>query len=419
MRDIYTDSPEDCVFYMSYIECWWEQFDNNDVGDNTDSFRHATDAADMNEALEKALYFNAGGHKNRKENIPYQQIIVRRVNDLGVSELATLRYRISVYPVATMAKQETVKTFTYSDDSTIDITLAAMPYYEPDAVKSKISAINKFSLRKDLRQRWRDNKTESNARAWDDIIRTQRASFDLPPQQLRKLCEAIPGFLGPSGVINETYTDFGFDDRIPEYGTTETKNVAFYNKRYSFSDHDAVGRKNAHRGFNDPNLFVARTDDAKVVDGFTYMIPYEMILRTPRENWNPDNIPDLGKAVTHAPDFPSGDSATSPMPGMHYNKYNFTLPADLFVDPNSEDFDVADTRFSAWIDSTGTPKQYYAAGIKIFDYDGHRRRFAVFANYHDYSKASGDLDLLKKELKVLLKGIKNGTLNDGDIDQAF
>ncbi len=419
MRDVYQNNPEDCVFYMSYIECWWEQFDNNDVGDNTDSFRHATDAANMKEALEKALYFNAGGHKNRKENIPYQPIIVRRVNDQGVSELATFRYRISVYPVATLSSVETTKTFTYSDGSTIDITLAPMAFDEAKSISGTIASDNKFLLRRDLRQRWRDNRTESNARTWESIIRTQRAAFNLQSGQLRKLCETIPGLLGPDGIIEESYADYGFDDVLTDFGTLDIRNAAFYNKRYSFANSDAVGRTSAHRGFNDPNLFVAKTDDAKVVDGFTYMIPYEMVLRTTRENWNPDNIPDLGKAVTHAADFPDGETSATAMPGMHYNNYNFMLPADLFADPNSDDFDVADTRFAAWINSTGAAKQYYASGIKIFDYDGMRRRFAVFANYHDFSKASGDLDILKKEMKLLLKGINAGTITDTDIDQAF
>ena len=418
MRDIYTATPGDIVYFLSYIECWWEEFKNNDVGDHTDSFRHAIDATNMRQELEKALYFNAGGHKNRKENIPYEPIMVRRVLADGSNQLATFRYRINVFPVANRGTTTVSKTFNYSDASNITLSLPPLPYVESNAMDRIKNTLNSFLLRKDLRQRWRNNKTETTVRSWLNIIQSRLASFDLPPATLQSICESVPGMMGPGVNLTESYTDYGLTDTLTDFGTSTIRNAAYYNKAYSFLNHDAAGRSNAHRGFNDPNLFVAKTTNPRVIDGFSYMIPYELVSYSPRNIWNPDAVPDVGYAASHAVTFPSGIDAANAMPGMHIDNYNFMLPSDLIATLSTQ-IDPADTRYSAWINSTGVAKKYYASGVNIFDYDGPRRRFAIQPNYHDYSKAASDISLIKKELKLLLKGIVAGTVVASDIDKAF
>ena len=91
MKNVYTNDKANCVFFLSYLEAWWETYANDDVGNNTDSFRHSTDASSMREILEKAIYFNAGGHKNRLENIPFTPIMVRRISNTGVPVICVWR----------------------------------------------------------------------------------------------------------------------------------------------------------------------------------------------------------------------------------------------------------------------------------------------------------------------------------------
>ena len=421
MKNVLTNNPQDCTYLMSYIECWWEVFDNNDVGDHTDSFRHAIDAANMRQALDKALFFNQGGHKNRKENIPYEPIMIRKVNDDGSNTIAVFRYRINVYPVATPATTPVTKTLKYKDGTSITLTLQPLPYDKTKAVNGVIDATNAFKLRKELRQRWRQRRKETNVRSWAQIIDTRYASFDLDPNTMIALCESIPGIDGPNHNLLEKYTDYGITDTITDFGTTNPRNSVFYNRNFSFLNDDAAGRSNAHRGFNDPNMFVAMTDSPKVVGGFTYMIPYELVLYTPRDFWNPDNLPDLGsRAAVNGGGTITG-TQTDPYPGIHYDEYYYMMPSDMYDINNLPGIDPADTRNQAWVinPATGTAKHYLASGVNIFDYDMSRRRFAINPVYGNFSKAACDLHLLKKELKLLLKNILAGTATAADIDNAF
>jgi len=414
MKNVYTDYKEHCVYYLSYLEVWWETFAPDDVGDNTDSFRHAVDANNMKEVLEKALYLSAAGHKNRLENIPFTPVTVRRISDTGVPVLATLRYRINSFPVASMSDSIVSREFKYSDNSKFTVDLSPLPWDEADAIKGDITSDNKFKLRKDLRQSFRDNKSISNNRSWNSVARSGRATFDLSSGKLRELCERVPGMMGQGASIKESYHEYGLNDDITDWGSSSEKNAAYYNHRYSMVKGDASGRNNAHRGFNDPNLIVAKTDDPKVVDKVSYMVPLELVLRTPRENWNPYDAFGSG--------YPTGTGKDSDHPLTHayYNRYNFSIPADLFGTVSDDGTDVADTRNKAWVSTPNNGNQLLmASGINIFDYDGMRKRFAVFAEYQDYSKAASDLELYKKGTSEILKKIIAGTATDEDVDNLY
>ena len=352
MRDLYTSNPEDCVFYLSYIEVWLEKFNESDIGDRTDSFRHVTEAKDMRDALDKAILFNASGHKNRRENLPYQPILIRRVNENGVSELAVVRYRISVYPVASLAPTGMNKEFTYSDNTTFTTRLVGNPNFK---VRKGVGAKEFFDTDK-----------------------------------LAEMCALCPGLDGPSANIVESYSDplIRLDDTITDIGTTNVKNAAFYNHSFSFVGKDASGRSNAQRSFNDPNLFVAKTENDLVIDGISYMIPFELILRTPRESWNPDALP-----VIPTSDITGTGTKDDPYNGVNPQIYNFTIPFSLFnIEPPESD--PASTENLAWVNN----KLYYASGINIIGYDGIRIRYPVAPCYHDYSKAASDLSIYKESI---------------------
>ena len=350
MRNVYTNNPEDCIVYLSYIEVWLEEL-STELGDRTTSYRHAIEADDLKDALDRGILFNVTGHKNKRENIPYQPIIVRRVLDNGEAQVAVVRYRISSHPVASLSNKSQQKEIVYADGSTTTVELLPNPNFK--------------------------TKKGSGRKEW------------FTTDALAEYCIMVPGIDGLNAKITESYFDavIGLDDII------NTENAAFYNHSYSFSKSDASGRNNAQRGFNDPNLFVAKTSNPRVLDSVTYMMPYEMIVRTPREAWNPDNLPFVDKVTGKG-------TKDDPYNGVNINKYNYTVPVETFADNTI--VDPADTRKRAWV----LGKEYYASGINIFDYDGNRKRYPVAPNYHDYSKASCDLSKLIKYLGINENEIK-------------
>jgi len=428
MKNIYTEYPEECVYWLTYVEVWWETYSDS-VGDNTESFRHKTDAANMKQVLEKALYLNSGGHKNRLENIPFSPVVVKRVTDTGVPVLATLRYRVSSHPVASLSTSAQTKTMKYTDGTTFDAQLSSLPYDEAEAIKGNSGlATNDFKLRRDLRQTMRDNKDFGNTgRDPADNIRSARATFDLSDGKLLELCERVPGMMGQGATIQESYFEYNQNDVITDWKTSSVKNASIYNHRYSMMDDDASGRRNAHRSFNDPNLLVAKTNDPKVVDGFSYMVPMELVLRTPRESWDPHGA--LGSAyptnrkVTRKVNnktMKTGSASDFALTNSYYNAYNFTIPADLYQSVTSDGTDAADTRNKAWVTTASGPKFLYAGGVNIIDYDRHRKRFAIFAEYQDYSKPGSDLEIYKKAMNAVLKKLAAGTsVTEAEIEELY
>lgn len=425
MKNIYNTSPEDCIFFLSYLEIWFEE-NTSSTGDYTDSFRHSVDANSMREAIEKAIYLNSSGHKNRLENIPFAPIIVRRVNKYGEIVPCTLRYRINSFPVGTLSQNPVTKTLFFSDGTPLTLNLKPLPYNAQKAAQGIIDSTNKFKVRKDLRQVLRDGKNfYDSTRTWENLVKTSaRVTFDLEKGLLKDLCQTIPGMMGVGSYLEESYNQYGLNDILTQYNNQSVKlNAAYYNHEYSFMHPDASNRDNAHRGFNDPNLFVAKTTHYQVVDGVSYMIPLELVLRTPRESWNPYNVPLKSHAEITAGG-KDGSTQSKALNGYHYDRYNFTLPNDLFSGQPDSGSDAADTYTKAWvIDGNGTPRLMRGSGINIFDYhDGtqaHRKRFAVFPEFFDYSKSSSDLEIYKASLKEVLKKVIDGTATIDDIEKLY
>lgn len=235
--------------------------------------------------------------------------------------------------------------------------------------------------------------------------------------KINSLIEKIPGFNGAGAVLNETYTSYGLNDTISKIGTTIPLNVAYYHHNYSMLKADASGRNDAHRGFNDPNLYVAKTTQEKVVGGYTYLIPLEMILRTPLETWNPHQIPNVSYATLAASK--TGSTIDKPMAGWNEVVYNNKIPFALFGDPAKSD--AADTGLDNNFvrEIGGNSVKVSGSGIKAFNFKGERIRVPIAPNYHEFSKAWSDLEVFKMYVKDILKGIASGTTTSADIDNIL
>jgi len=129
---------------------------------------------------------------------------------------------------------------------------------------------------------------------------------------LDELMETCPGRDGEGAFIKDIV-----DGELAYHYVrrNEPLNAAYYSRFYSVFDRVnktdvKVGRR---RGFNDMNLFVAKTTRPEVVPFFypdpitgeiqahryTYALPIEIIYRTPLVNWNPYSIVSDGVGTFH------------------------------------------------------------------------------------------------------------------------
>ena len=440
MKNIYKDNKEDCVFFLSYMEAWWETYEESNNGDYTDSFRHFNNVSSTKEMLEKSMYFNTSGHKDRLENNPFEPVMVRKVNEFGVPVVCTFRCRINSIPVATLSPTgPTSKEFKLGDGTTQLFPLISLPFDNTKATNGVIDSTNVFKMRRDLRAKFRGGSTSTT---WAQIMATSRPIFDLDGNKLQQICQMCPGMMGIDSFLTEEYTQYGLSDVLTKYKTSlaidpvtlelnrplsppeNVLNAAYYNQAYTFVAKDASNRNDAIRGFNDPNLMVARNTLPRVIGGTSYMIPLELVLRTPRESFDP--LAASGATRPIISPTANGKLSTTPLTNAHFDNYNFTIPADLYGIVSQDGTDVADTSSSAWVTTPSGPKFLRASGLSVFDYNdngvantGHRKRFPIFQEYHDYAKAGGDVSLMKVALKTLLKKARTGTLTDADIDDLL
>ncbi|WP_105168553.1 hypothetical protein [Pseudoalteromonas sp. T1lg23B] len=474
MRDVKTRNPQDCIWELSYLECWIETF-QDELNDPTDSFRHSNDGARLKNIFDKGRYLNYSGHKNRLENIPYHPMRISFVDENGVPQYGLLQFRISSMPVATLAPRlgtsgakviignaashyhsfdagltseqvEQLKTgavndiivrsstdFRHGHDIRITwqnsqlvgedlhashqhpITIiygdaSQLPYDEEKALKGIIDHTNRFKLVKDLRSRARVGNNQK-------LMRSRMARFECV--DLARLCEQLPGLEGAGAVLEEKYDQYGLEDTLQNW-QGGSLNAAYYNRRYRFARNDASGRVSANRGFNDPTLFSAKTSHPQVVGGFSWMIPLELILRTPREHWNPYGCETVENNQLRTEDSNNGGtSADKAYSGIHEQHFYFGTPKALLTEQVSGS-DPADTANTAWVKGAdGTPRLLYGNGIRVHDYDGHRQRFPVYPLYFEHSHDANQQHWLRDNLKTLLKQAVSGTLTINDIDEML
>jgi hypothetical protein len=206
---------------------------------------------------------------------------------------------------------------------------------------------NSFAdMRKDRRARFRlKHHRDSNNRV---------SMATSSPGILDEMMQKIPGLDGPSAVLMEDYDEYSHQDTLTEYGNTMPLNSAKYSRFYSFEHHDASNRQNAKRGFNDPMMFVAQTTRPEVVDltvgtetkRFSYSMPFELILRTPLESWNPHNLMEHneGHVAFVANQNADGRFGTQAAPYHGYNTaHYYAFTPNEFFDGPTLDGDPADT----------------------------------------------------------------------------
>lgn len=94
MRQLFADYqagkwPAGFGWTLSYLEFWFEPL-TSQTGDTFDSFRHQQRVTDVDQAFREAMRYNAGGFKDRFENVAYEPPVVRWIHD-GKPVLARMR----------------------------------------------------------------------------------------------------------------------------------------------------------------------------------------------------------------------------------------------------------------------------------------------------------------------------------------
>ena len=310
---------------LAYAEVFILQLDGpfEQIADQYENFKHTLGVITVNKLLAQLLVSRITGIKTRFENLELLPIF-----QLPNGKYGLLVYRILTHPIEL-----------YNGKHWNEIL---EPY---DAYE--INDVDFYSVRKRFR-----------LKNIDEVI------------------QVIPGLDGEGASITKLTT---IDGKTTIAGG---RNYAYYGRLFTYTGNDAVGITTYQYGWNDRTLFVAHTKHPNVYAGVSYLIPLEMILRTPLENWNPLNIPYVKDIQQITGDGTSGN----PYNGWNERGYYYLTPSSFYENIQQSET-PADTRNQAYIkDSQGNTQLCVASGIwinlpKIANVDQVIRiRFPVYYN---------------------------------------
>ena len=398
MRNVYTNAPDHCIYELAYLEVWVQKFDGT-IMDIASSTRHANEAKVAKVFLEQIRAYTTAGIKPPAENMPTLPGVVLTHDANGHPTLGYVNWRISTIPVANLSNRNVSITI-----DGIGYDLRAMPFNAAKAGAGVIDATNRFKVRRKLHQkafknhRGRNTSTSTEATedleevtnypTWQELIYSSNGTlFDCA--DLEQLCRSVPGFDGVGNYTTQFITD-QFGRMVPgtktpiRYSSYGDKGLNYYSNSYVVNTLDASGFANVTRGFGDSNLFTAKTSHPEVLGGWSFMIPLELVVRTPRENWNPFNV--VNQAA------PTGNGAyNSPYSGWNDYGIFHTIPKDALASATTISTQ-ADTKTSSWVTTPSGAKEMLAAGVRIFDFTGERRRFPVVPESIQFTGLGRDME---------------------------
>jgi hypothetical protein len=402
MQNVHTANPQDCQWNLAYVEAWWENL-SPELTDYADSFRHALNTEDIYKLFSDANFWSISGLKNISENVAFFPVVVMDFDANGNPKYLIMRYRINTQVVS---------------------TLKDTPFNRQKAIDGTIDSTNRFTLVRDLQAM----KRFGYGSDWSKLIDSGRARFKCADlDKFMRMCpgiegEAYNGHVGGESVV-ESVNRNGMNYTVYEKDNSAVLKAGYYNHDFLVRVADAAGRNTGERDYNDPNLYVAKTSSWENVVhlGYSYAMPLELVLRTPRESWNPYNLPEASTTTLYAErNAGKGMAVDKPYSGWYYNDFNFTIPADLYGTINDPTKDPADTYNSAYITCPdGVVRKFMGTGIKIFDYDNQRMRFPVYPEWHEATKGFVEGQYIRDTVKNILLKMFKGTATETDIKNMF
>jgi len=369
--------PEGFGWTMSYVEFWFEPYGDS-TSDTFSSFRHTQYFKNVDDAFCKNQLFSSSGLKDTFENVSEEAPAVRWIKN-GKPVFARLRYRMASVDVSSLGD-----------------------------MRQHIQPIDDQAI---------------NQRFGRNSERFKVTEAQNTEGFLDRLMGLVPGLDGRGAYIeekNKFNTDLNTVLESRKADGVTLLNAGYYNRWVSIA-RDAAGRDVFHRGFNDPTLFVASNTRKECFsiesDGLeyrhSYAIPFELVLRTPLEQWNPKNIPEV---TTYSG---NGTQAT-PYNGWNRDSRNYKVPNEFYGDTGgSVVVDPADTGGgTAWVaDASGTPQLVRASGIyrslpSIEGVNGEVQiRYPIFPVYHEGSHAFAELQAVRKTHNETLAAIAKSLLD--------
>lgn len=346
---------------MSYLESWWQEVDTLDdyIDDSFDSFRHTFGSVKPSYLANRFTTSRAEGKKARFENIPFIPIASRNTDSDGNTTYAVLMYRIVTYPMTALNGKRWDEILEQKED---------LANLARSGTVSNLNAKAKFRLTVD---------------------------FD-------SLIETIPSL---GGLDEEIITHRTVDG----YNMFTANKLSNYHRRYSLQDDDAVGRRDYVNGWNDPTLVTGLTNNEQVINGVSYLLPLEMILRTPLETWNPNDL-ELKTSIT------GSGTLDNPFNGFIENNYNYHTPAEFFdgftsVDPADTGVGVKAIKNIREEVSKNVASGIYIVLPKIATIEESVRiRFPINWKANEFSIAQTELEAYAKKNDELLDFMKLNNL---------
>ena len=343
---------------LSYLECWWQEITSLDeaVSDQFDSFRHTFGSATPTYLANRFATSRAAGKKARFENIPYAPIASIGIDDKGNTRYAVLTYRIVSYPITSLNGKKHDEILEHKEDMLNLARFGNTDFYSSRA---------KF--------RWKDYSI------FDSFI------------------ETIPGI----GGLNENIEKY---KTIDSWDLPTPLNKARYHRKYSVA-RDAVGRGNYMNGFNDPTLITSFTNTPNVAHGVSYMIPLEMVLRTPLETWNPNDL-ELKSSVS------GNGTLDNPYSGIKENAVFYHTPAEFYNGFDTQDPADTGTGVKAIKNKDGEISKNVGSGIYITlppiktIRERVRIRYPIHYTASEFSPANIALSAMMKENSEVLAMLK-------------
>lgn len=348
---------------MSHLVCWWQEVDSLDgyINDTFDSFRHTYGRS---KPIVLAANFNemrASAKKARFENVPFIPIASKGVGKDGKTVYSVFLYHIVTSHISSLDGKRWDGFMSKKED-----ILSSAKFGEV----SDLSVKARFEF--------------SNKDDFDEAIKN------------------IPSI----GGLSEEITNY---KTIDGHTVTAPQNVARFHRKYQIAFLDAVGRGSYRNGFNDPTLIVAHTEHPKVVNGISYMIPLEMILRTPLETWNPNDL-EVKENIS------GNGTLANPFNGIKSNNYFYHTPSDFFESYGTSDPADTGTGVKAITNINGEVTKNVGSGIyivlpKIKEVaDRVRIRFPINWTSKEFSPANILLSAYMKENGEMMDFLKLKTI---------
>ncbi|XP_028411763.1 uncharacterized protein LOC114534508 [Dendronephthya gigantea] len=346
---------------LCYLEGTWTKNSKN-IDEPFESDRHFVDASSWFDLQEKIRFTSYNGRKDNSENLAYLPTTIMETVDETTAVFAQWNYRILCHPLKD---------------------------YLP---------VNRLRMVDELASRLASKRTV------EEQLQTRAARFQVNPKDkdtwkdgvgqyglLDELMSQIPGKDNyPANIVDDALGQVAYS--LDPKKKDQILNAGYYHRWYKVKEKGAMGVQTRHRGFSDPNLFVAMTKQPNVAgmklnvckeegdenictkyeQKVSYAIPLEIIYLTPLNRWNPYNLSykgdqrsDEGKTVT-ANKRDGGKTPLKAYDGINSKIYYIT-PNEFFEGTETH-VDAADTTQGSVgvLDQDGEVRMVRASGTRIF-----------------------------------------------------